>query len=63
MGYILASKSSSDENEGPPPKKRSKLLGDLDLEDPEVQKLLKKNSSHAGVLSKVSLFSCINLVL
>ena len=35
-----------------PAKKKSRLLGDLDLENPEVQRVLKANSAHAGQLSK-----------
>ncbi|XP_050412773.1 protein MCM10 homolog [Patella vulgata] len=31
-----------------PPKKRSKLLGNVDINSPEVQKLLKAKSSHMG---------------
>ncbi|WAR25947.1 MCM10-like protein [Mya arenaria] len=35
-----------------PPKKKSKLLGDLDLNSPEVQQLLKKKSKHTGALAE-----------
>ncbi|XP_052282669.1 protein MCM10 homolog isoform X2 [Dreissena polymorpha] len=35
-----------------PPKKRSKLLGDLDLNSPEVQQLLKTKSKNTGALAE-----------
>ncbi len=42
-----------------PKKKKSRLLGDLDLDSEEVQKLLKKKSKHEGQLDEVSIkFSC-----
>ena len=36
-----------------PPKKKSKLLGSVDLNSPEVQQLLKKKSKHSGALAEV----------
>ena len=41
------------ETEGRPPRKRSRLLGDIDLNSPEVQKLMKANSSHSGAVNEV----------
>jgi len=36
-----------------PEKKRSKLLGNIDLDSPEVQKLLNAKSAHANLLTEV----------
>ena len=41
-------------SKGQPPHKRSRLLGDIDLNSPEVQKLLKANSSHTGAVNEVN---------
>ena len=51
---IPATDSCESEKEQQPPKKRSRLLGDLDLDSEEVQKLLKKKSNHDGQLSEVN---------
>ncbi|XP_053376741.1 protein MCM10 homolog [Mercenaria mercenaria] len=44
--------NSEEPGNNEPPKKKSKLLGDLDLNSPEVQKLLKKKSKHKGALAE-----------
>ena len=54
----MLSKTSTDspptETRVQPPRKRSRLLGDIDLNSPEVQKLLKAGSSHASAVNEVS---------
>lgn len=52
---------SKDSGSKEPPKKKSKLLGDLDLNSPEVQRLLKKKSKHTGALAEVCYRFIINL--
>ena len=59
----MLSKTSTDspptETRGQPPRKRSRLLGDIDLNSPEVQKLLKAGSSHASAVNEVNyMFYC-----
>ena len=56
-----SAEASQSDKETQPPKKRSRLLGDLDLNSEEVQKLLKKKSSHDGELSEVSSFKFLTV--
>ena len=47
--------SSKSCSSGPPPvEKKSRLLGKVDLNSPEVQKLLNAKSSHAALVDDVS---------
>ena len=41
------------DREGAPPQKKSRLLGDLDLNSAEVQKVLRADSAHSSALSEV----------
>ena len=50
---ILDGENKVVSSDGRPPKKRSRLLGDLDLESEDVQKLLKSRSSHDNTLKVV----------
>ena len=50
----------TDRESSEPPRKRSKFLGNVDLNDPDVQKLLKAKSKHKGALAEVR---CYNLHL
>ena len=52
--------SNEDRQSSEPPRKRSKFLGNVDLNDPDVQKLLKAKSKHKGALAEVR---CYNLHL
>jgi hypothetical protein len=45
--------NTGDSSSKEPPQKKSKLLGDLDLNSPDVQQLLKKKSKHKGALAEV----------
>ncbi|XP_060557335.1 protein MCM10 homolog [Ruditapes philippinarum] len=44
--------NTGDSSSKEPPQKKSKLLGDLDLNSPDVQQLLKKKSKHKGALAE-----------
>ena len=49
----VADDSKEDRESSEPPRKRSKFLGNVDLNDPDVQKLLKAKSKHKGALAEV----------
>lgn len=51
ISEVDASQAAKDTKE--PPKKKSKLLGEVDLNSSEVQKLLKQKSKHTGALAEV----------
>jgi hypothetical protein len=40
-----------------PPEKKSRLLGNVDLNSSEIQKLISAKSTHAALADEVSLFS------
>jgi hypothetical protein len=50
---FLTESVSGEESTKSPAHKRSRLLGDLDIDDPEVQKILNAKSSHAAALTQV----------
>lgn len=52
-GFAEADASQAAEDTKEPPKKKSKLLGEVDLNSSEVQKLLKQKSKHTGALAEV----------
>ena len=51
--FLETESKDNDPDSSEPPKKRSKFLGNVDLNDPEVQKLLKSRSKHKGALAEV----------
>ena len=57
LSHFIFTDSGSGESENQDqdqPRKKSRFIGDLDLDSPEVQKLLKMKSSHDHVLTEVS---------
>lgn len=46
---------NKDDESKEPPKKRSRLLGNVDINSAEFKKLLKVKSAHKGALAEVSM--------
>lgn len=50
---LLGADGGCGRSEDQPDSKKSKLLGGLDLNSPEIQKLLKAKSAHAALITEV----------